>query len=1293
MKTMHLLTSRDRGLCIGADAPASARAGRFARVLQLCTAVVAALMVVAVAAPVVSAAPLGVLGVSGSNGTGDGQFQGTGGVAVNESTGDVYVIDLGGQRVERFNAVGEFQDSFGTAGTSDGQFAFETVGRTSLTPQLAVDQTDGSVYVTDTGNDRVQKFDAAGGYESQFGSNGTGNGQFRIPTGVAVDPTDGSVYVADNGNYRVQKFTGTGLYLTRFGAKGTVENLEDTDADGLFSAGAGPGQVGVDSAGRVYVLDPGNNRRVQRFTSAGVPDGTIAHSFSTLAAGALAVDPNGDHVFVGRSTVQEWNEGGELVDTHAPDAAIMDQSITGIGLKAGAAAYTTGLDGYDGSLSPRLYRLGALTPASVVVQPVSDIEGRGVTVNATINPNGPPAASYQIEYTADFGETFITRPEAPVPVGTGTTDVAVSRTLSDLMPNNFYLYRVIVKRAYNADVATDYDFFQTLTVAPTVSRTGATGLERSAELRATVNPESIETTYQFEYGSSDAYGSVFPAAPVSVGDGRADVAVARTIGGLQPGTTYHFRVIATNDAGTTAGPDQTFTTAVPGVPGPAQDDGRAYEQVSPLEKNGNYISEVVSIQAAPSGDAVAFGAGGAFAGAPSSVQGMYYRARRTPSGWITDPVTPPQQNTGTATSTPTLAFSEDLTSAVSFSQKALTPGVVDGLSNLYRHTSATDGFELVASTDSGWLINEYATPIEPLGVAVDAKLEHFAFETRAPLTPDAAPGNNVYESVNGALRLVNRLPDGSISTAGLKGGPARLAVNGRFMSDDGQRLFFVSPSDTAEPYKPIYVRLGGETTRLITRSHRPGDDPTVALGGTLWGASADGSTVYFVSQAALTTDSTGAKPGDGDLYRYDVDNDALTNLTPLRSSGEVNVAAVSDNGDYVYFVATSVLAPGARPGGVRNLYVAHGDEVRLVATPIGVAGLATSSEFLPNGVDISADGRHLAFSTFGPATGAPNRNVNCQPGDLSDQGNFFDQLAAPPNTCSNVFVYDAVEDELVCASCGAVASGDRHSVVYGGNRDISGRSGRSMLDDGSAYFTSAEGLVKADVNGREDVYRWKDGVTTLISSGTSDEPSIFMGATPDGDDVFFLTSEALVAQDTDGLQDLYDARVGGGIAAQNAASAGAPPCDGEACQGAPSVTAPQASPPTGAASDEPEQSPRRPAARLKVVSGRSAIGSTAVLRVRLPSGGRLSASGTGLVTTTKPTTGAGTYDVRVRLSAGGRRALAHRRKVARTVRLAFTPSGGAREVVRVGLTFKRPAPAKVSARRATVSFIASRKAR
>ena len=97
--------------------------------------------------------------------------------------------------------------------------------------------------------------------------------------------------------------------------------------------------------------------------------------------------------------------------------------------------------------------------------------------------------------------------------------------------------------------------------APIVTAEAATSVaETTATLKAGVNPNGLATTYQFQYGTTTAYGSLAPAAPASAGSGTAKVAVSQPITGLKANTTYNFRVSATNTAGTTLGENRTFTT-------------------------------------------------------------------------------------------------------------------------------------------------------------------------------------------------------------------------------------------------------------------------------------------------------------------------------------------------------------------------------------------------------------------------------------------------------------------------------------------------------------------------------------------------------------------------------------------------------------------------------------------------------------------------------------------------------------------------------------------------------------
>ncbi|HET9676943.1 MAG TPA: hypothetical protein VFP21_05515 [Solirubrobacterales bacterium] len=89
---------------------------------------------------------------------------------------------------------------------------------------------------------------------------------------------------------------------------------------------------------------------------------------------------------------------------------------------------------------------------------------------------------------------------------------------------------------------------------------------------------------------------------------------------------------------------------------------------------------------------------------------------------------------------------------------------------------------------------------------------------------------------------------------------------------------------------------------------------------------------------------------------------------------------------------------------------------------------------------------------------------------------------------------------------------------------------RTVLDDGQVFFQTKNPLSPQDVNGNDDVYVYRNGVSRLISSGTGFGGSVFLDASIDGSDVFFASGEALVSSDADGGREtVYDARVDGGF--------------------------------------------------------------------------------------------------------------------------------------------------------------------
>jgi M6 family metalloprotease-like protein len=205
--------------------------------------------------------------------TGPGQFNFPQGVAV-DTSGNIYVADSFNHRIQKFDSSGNFLLKFGTVGNSSGQFKFPS--------GVAVD-TSGNIYVADNNNHRIQKFDPNGVFLLKFGknggsgANGTAEGEFYLPFGIAVNGT-GYIHVADTGNHRIQIFDSSGNFIKMFGwgVDTGANNFETCVAScqiGIANGGngqfAGPRGVGLDTQGNIFVADTGVSR-IQKFNSAGI---------------------------------------------------------------------------------------------------------------------------------------------------------------------------------------------------------------------------------------------------------------------------------------------------------------------------------------------------------------------------------------------------------------------------------------------------------------------------------------------------------------------------------------------------------------------------------------------------------------------------------------------------------------------------------------------------------------------------------------------------------------------------------------------------------------------------------------------------------------------------------------------------------------------------------------------------------------------------------------------------------------------------------------------------------------
>lgn len=1121
-----------------------------------------------------------------------------------EPTGTEFRLNLAGYCDFDMDAEGNFYRPASYAGGAirkynpTGTFLGE-VDPTSTSQSVAIDRSNGDIYV-DT-QSTILHYTSAGGFVESFGS-------LHESHGVAVDSSTHAVYAIDDGSpTTVEKFAPTGpvtiadtsteaaTEVTRTGATlhGTLNPAGVTTTDCKFEYGTVASQGYSQSA----PCAEGN-------TFSGTEDSAVSAAVSGLTPETeyhyrlVVTDANGASQSVaqtfetqaavketttGEATGITWTEA-TLHGSFDPDGIetnywfeygagfVLNKKVPLPAPPGGEGGSGTGtvevsqvISGLEPSTSPAgktyRYRLVAenslgktvgvtqsfnTLPAvkEVTTLPAGPFTTESITLNGSFNPNGEETHYYfQWGKTATYGNYAPVGP--PGADGTGPAGVkTVSALISGLEVGVKYHYRLVAVSAHGTTFGADVTAVPS--AQPTISLDRATEINTdTAVLEATVNPNSVETTYHWEYGLEDCSVATCQQTPeTAIGKGTAGVPIRYPIEGLTPGTVYHFRLIATNALGTTVGDDHFFLTYLPESGGETcsnvlerQQTGasetrhcRAYELVSAANTGGydvesNLIPGLRPLPGFPNAGGrvlytVRFGSIPG-SGDPPNRGGDPYLATRGADGWTTEYVG--LQADGTASTVPfssALLEADQSLDAFAFGgPETCDPCFADGSTNIPLRLPDGNLVKGMAGSE-----NPTADPAGEVAKHFSADGRDFVFGSTSQFEPTGNDGSlTIYERNLGAgtTQVVSTNPDGTTMSGS---GIAELDI-----SRDGSRVLIgreVGSDADGNPLYDLYMHVGSDSHSV------PVAEP--AGGASYAGMTPDGSRVYFTTTANLGDDSDSG----ADLFRADVSaSGATVTRVSTGSAGSGNAdscdpvpnahgdhwnepgassaatcgvvaigggAGVASQSGAVYFLSPENLDSGsAAIPDQPNLYVAEiGSAPEFIATlgpdnPAVLDGVAAPGKRETADFQVTPNGKFAAFNGTG----------------LTEN-----------TTVGHTEIYRSeIGGQLVCVSClpsNGAPSTDTELTAGGLN----------LVNDGRVFFTTAEQLILRDTNQLKDAYEWDEGQVGIISTGLDSNDSGLLTASADGKDVFFFTRQSLAPQDENGgAMKIYDAREGGGF--------------------------------------------------------------------------------------------------------------------------------------------------------------------
>jgi len=1008
-------------------------------------------------------------------------------------------------------------------------------------------------------------------------------GPFLRPTGVATD-SHGNLYVASFGtseqeNGRIDVFDAEGHYLTSVAEPN------------------GPRTVAVDSEGYLYVysvpVGPGALRRYDP-TTYNPATGEIAYdptptllreNLSSYAA--LAVNPEDDHLFVNFGTHDSGGGIGALVEygSGAEGNPLLDSEVAkldfdnggrGLAIDAGRGRlYATDKEGSSLTLVVRVFELGA---------PHGLIE----TIDGSTTPEG------------DFVSERLS-----VAVDEATGHLFVYAQLSKSR-----IWELTEKGEYLSTIEHGLESVnqQVIVDNGAESPNGALNPE-GRYLWATSWPEGTE-------GHAFAFGPLKAEAPVieSLSFGEVSETEAELRAEIDPGlleTSYSFEYVSRQQFEETG--FAAAQVAGQGVIAAGPLPATVFAEASGLLPDTRYVFRVVATNELGGDEEV-----GGFRTYPVlSLEACPNDAFRTglstslPDCRAYELVTPPDTNARAPMGLgyngayfPSLPASPDGDSTSFRIEGGLIPGT-EGSGSLagdpYLSTRGPGGWSTVGTGGSG----AEASAVLPGGRSPD---QAYSVWVASGVGPAVLGGDTVYV----------RHPDGHSELFGQGSLADDPRVQPKLISEDGAHMLFTSSVHLEEDAPPggkvaIYDRTADGTTHVV--SLLPGEVlPPEEHAPSYEGSSLDGRGVAFTVDNTLylrfdnqetheigeNVTFEGVAEGGGrvfylqggDLKAFDVATESVIEFT---ETGDVTVVNVSSDVGAAYFVSPTAIATEPNPrgelpeAGKENLYLSREGAIGFVAT---VTGADVEGEGGGGGGGVEFNGLGLWVDAVGEGRFAIDPSRTTPGGDVL----LFQSRAALTDYDSEgtiqVYRYDSVAGELDCVSCNpteapAAAGASLQSIGQG----IDSPEPNTAYDvvanlsagGNRAFFQSSEALVAADTDGLQDVYEWEaqgtgscnepDGCLYLISSGHSGKVDYLYAASQSGDDVFVWTADLLEASDIDATPSLYDARVGGGFLEETIT----PICVGESCR--PALSPPPALPtpgipPSGKSGNLPRHCPK-----------------------------------------------------------------------------------------------------------------------